>query len=170
MVEPVSTRITLRPALPQDSKRLWEWRNEQATREASFNTKYIPFEEHERWFACKLTDPYTPIFIAINSNGREVGYVRFEIVGEEAEISIGIDKVERGVGCGVAAIKSGLDQLMTTKHLERIVAYIRRANTSSMAVFERAGFTLQGYRQIAGVEACEMVYEGQVSDCSSMMK
>lgn len=167
MVECISARITLRPAVPEDCRRLWTWRNEQATREASFNVEYIPYEEHERWFTCRLTDPNTPILIAVNAKGREVGYVRFDIVGEEAEISISIDKAERGTGYGIAAIKTGSDYLLTTKPVERIVAYIKRANTPSMAVFEQAGFGLRGYRQIAGVEAYEMVYEAKRSDPST---
>lgn len=170
MVDPVSDRVTIRPASPEDCRRLWKWRNEQAAREASFNVEYIPYEEHERWFACMLTDPNASIFIAMNSNGRKVGYVRFDIVGEEAEISLSIDKAERGAGYGIAAIKIGSDHLLKTKPVQRIVAYIKRTNTSSTAVFKRAGFALRGYRQIAGIEACELVYEGKTSDRSRRIK
>jgi len=159
MPNPVSSHLTLRPAVIEDCRRLWEWRNEHATREASFNTEYIPFEEHESWFTRKLTDPHMRILIATDSHGCDIGYVRFDISGGEAEISISIDQNERGKGYGIAVIKSGSEHLMTTVPVKRIVAHMKTENVASAVVFERAGFVLKGYKQIAGVKACEMVYE-----------
>ncbi len=163
MVDPGSGRMILRPTSRQDCRRIWEWRNERAAREASFNTEHIPFEDHERWFTNKLTDPDTCILIATNADGDDVGYVRFDIVGEEAEISVSIDKAKRGIGYGMAAIKTGSDHILKSRPVQRIVAYIRRTNTASAAVFERAGFGLRGYRQIGDIEACELVYEGKTN-------
>lgn len=167
MPELISSRVTLRPAVPEDCRRLWEWRIEQATREASFNTEYVPFEEHERWFARKLTDRHICTLIVMNTDGYDVGCVRFSIVGEEAEISVNIVRAERGKGYGATAIKSGSDYLLTTEPVQRIVAYIKRGNSASMVAFKQAGFILRGYKQIAGVEACEMVYEGKANDHGS---
>ncbi len=170
MVDPVSGRVTLRLASPEDCRRLWKWRNEQAAREASFNTEHISFEEHVRWFTTKLTDPNTCILIATNADGHEVGYVRFDIVGDEAEISLSIDRAERGNGYGIAAIKKGSHYLLATRPVRRIVAHIKPTNTRSMVAFERAEFVLRGYKRIAGVEACEFVYEGKTSDRSRRIK
>ena len=163
MADSGSGRVILRPASRRDCRRLWEWRNEQAAREASFNEGYIPYKQHEHWFACRLADPNASIFIALNADGCEVGYVRFDIVGEEAEISVSIDKAKRGRGYGMAAIKIGSDHFLKTKPVQRIVAHVKRTNTSSAAVFERAGFVLRGYRQTGGIEACELVYEGKTN-------
>ncbi|HLE92827.1 MAG TPA: hypothetical protein VI753_16875, partial [Anaerolineales bacterium] len=88
MYDPTAGRVTLRPAVMEDSHRVWEWRNEQATREASFNTEYIPLEAHQMWFARKLNDPHMRILIAMDHRGHEVGYVRFDINEGEAEISV----------------------------------------------------------------------------------
>ena len=162
MPKSLSNKVTLRPAEFRDCRPLWEWRNEQDTREASFNTKYIPFDEHERWFTRKLSDPHMRIFIAVDSQGSEIGYVRFDISEGQAEISVSIDTNERGKGYGVVVIKNGSDHLLMTKPVERIVAHIKTNNPTSAIAFERAGFTLRGYTQIAGVEAMEMVYEGHL--------
>ena len=160
MSNPVSDRITLRPAGSEDCLHLWQWRNEQATREASFNTEFIPFEEHERWFTRKLSDPHLRIFIAVDSQSREIGYARFDIMEGQAEISVSIDKDERGKGHGVAVIKSGCDHLLMTEPVHRIIAHIKPNNPSSVIAFERAGFTFRGYTQIADIQALEMIYEG----------
>lgn len=170
MGDSVSDRVTLRPALREDCRRLWKWRNEQAAREASFNTGYISFEDHERWFTSRLPRPDTCILIATNAEGHEVGYVRFDIVGDEAKISLSIDRAERGNGYGIAAIKKGSHYLLATRPVQRIVAHIKPTNTRSMVVFERAGFVLRGYKQIAGVKAREMIYKGKTSDRSRRIK
>jgi UDP-2,4-diacetamido-2,4,6-trideoxy-beta-L-altropyranose hydrolase len=161
MSEQASHQLTLRRAGVEDSRRLWEWRNEQATREASFNTEHIPFEEHERWFLRKLPDPQMQILVAEDREGHEIGYVRFDIRDGEAEISVSVDENQRGKGYGTAMIKAGSEYLLSAKRAERIIAHIKRVNPASVFAFERAGFTVRGYMQIAGVDACEMVYEGK---------
>ncbi len=153
----------VRPARLQDCRTVWEWRNEQATREASFNTRYIPYEEHKSWFTRKLTDPHSRIFMVANAQGRDAGYVRFDLVNQEATISVSIDSNERGKGYGTAAIKSASDLLLGTEPMHRVIAHIRRDNPASVAAFERAGFVLQGYIQFEGVDAYKMVYEGKAS-------
>ena len=164
MPEPASIRVAVRPAVSEDCRRLWEWRNEQATRDASFNAEYIPFEEHERWFTHKLMDRNVRILIAVDASGREVGYVRFNIVDKVAEISVSIDQRERGKGYGTAAIRDGANYLLMTEPVQRIVAHIKRDNPTSLVSFERAGFVLRGHKEIEGVAAYEMIYEGEAND------
>jgi len=163
MPERMSHQVSLRPAGLEDCRRVWEWRNDEVTREASFYTNYIPYEEHERWFSRKLTDPHFRIFIAVDSQGHELGYLRFDITEGQAEVSVSIDKNERGKGYGPAVIKRGSQYLMASEPVRRIVAYIKRDNPASMIAFERAGFALGGFKQIGDVEAYEMIYEGSAS-------
>jgi len=151
--------VGLRPVDSDDCRRIWEWRNEQDTREASFNVDYISFEQHHNWFINKLADPGVRIFIATDREGREIGYVRFDISGEEAEISVSIDQNERGKGYGTVAIRNASNHLLRTQSVLRIVAHIKRDNPASKVTFERAGFALRGYKEIEGVEAYQMIYE-----------
>ena len=164
MSDSVSHRVLLRPAVIGDCRRLWEWRNEGATREASFHTESIPFEAHEAWFSRKLNDPYTRIFIATDAGGRELGYARFDIKQGEAEISVSLDRGERGKGYGIDVIRRGSDQLLKTEPVQRIIAHIKTSNPASRTAFERAGFVLRGCKEIAGIEAYEMMYEGSGTD------
>lgn len=157
MRESPSGRVRLRRADAGDH-RLREWRNEAATRAASFNQEYVTEDEHERWLARKLRDPSARIFVVEDALGRGIGYVRFEIVDRVAEISVSIDARERGRGVGVEAIRTGSDHILTTEPVSSVVARIRRDNRASVATFERAGFRLRRYVHVSGVEACEMAY------------
>lgn len=160
MLEPLPLMVTLRPVTPQDSRSLWEWRNDPLTREASFNSQEIPFEQHQRWFLGRLNDTQTRIFIIVNSQRREVGYVRFNQLGEEAEVSIALDPKERGKGYGPVAIKAGAELVLTIGLARRIIARIKPSNEDSAKAFTRAGFVPVGVKAIREVEALELVYPG----------
>lgn len=151
--------ITLRSAGAEDCRRLWKWRNEEYTRQASFQTDFIPFDEHEQWFWAKLGDAGTRVLIAMDAQGRAVGYVRFDIRGREAAISVSIDRDERGKGYGGEAIRRGSDYLLAEASIDRIIAQIRVENVPSREVFRRAGYAYRSRGQVCGQEACEMVYE-----------
>jgi len=46
-------QITLRAAMLADCKRIWEWRNETATRQGSFRSDRISYAVHKKWFEGK---------------------------------------------------------------------------------------------------------------------
>lgn len=163
MPERVEATVTLRPATEADSRRVWEWRNDPTTREASFNTSYICYADHERWFSSKLSASDTRIFIVLDARGREVGYVRFNIVARCAEISVTIDEGQRGRGYGPSAIQQSSDYLLSATPVQRVIALVKRSNAASVAAFERAGFVISDVKEVAGAEAYEMVYQGAVA-------
>lgn len=158
MPEGKSVAVTLRSVTREDCRNLWEWRNDPTTRTQSFHTEEIPFKEHERWFQKKWNAPDTRIFIILNPQGRQVGYVRFRVKGSDAEVSVSLDAKERGNGYGPAAIRSGVDRLLSEGVARRVVAFVKSGNPVSAAAFERAGFVRTGVRDVSGVEALEMVY------------
>jgi L-amino acid N-acyltransferase YncA len=80
----VEGTVGLRPAGREDCRLLWELRNDPETREASFKTDPIPFEDHQRWFEAKLDSAEIRIFIVQDPSGRGIGYVRFHLEGETA--------------------------------------------------------------------------------------
>lgn len=158
MSESPPVHVTLRPATTGDCLRLWEWRNEPAARDSSFDPSYIPYADHKRWFAQKIKDPHTNIFIVLDENEREVGYIRFDFHEQQAEISVCVDQSERGKGYGQAAIRQGSDQLLCSQAVERIMAYVKPGNPSSITAFQRAGFVLAGVTEVGGSPAHELVY------------
>ncbi len=151
--------IPLRPAAEEDCRLLWEWRNEPATREASFNTGTIPYDRHGEWFPRKLKVPDTRIFIVRDADGRGVGYVRFHIEGEEAEISVSLDPAERGKGYGTAAVRLGTETMLASGPGRRVVGFIKPGTEASVRSFEKAGFARKGMKRVEGTDVIEMAVE-----------
>jgi UDP-2,4-diacetamido-2,4,6-trideoxy-beta-L-altropyranose hydrolase len=79
--------IQIRIAESADSKRLYEWRNHPDIRSVSRNTKPITWEEHNRWFSAALASADKIVLIGHHEE-LPVGVVRFDMHGDEAEVSI----------------------------------------------------------------------------------
>ncbi len=155
MFEP-SPQVTLRPASWGDCRRLWEWRNEAGVRKASFQQAPIALEDHERWFAARLADPDSALFVVM-VDGQERGYVRFDRDGEDARISVALAPEARGRSYGAAAIAAAVRAFRASRPPRRVVALIRPDNPVSQAVFARAGFVAAGARAVGGTSAVAMV-------------
>ena len=147
--------IEIRAARAEDCRNVWAWRNDSETRAASFNGEAIPFDRHEAWFKSRLAGRETRIFIALDARGREVGYVRFNVAGENAEVSVALDAAERGKGVGPAAIRAAVEALLADRAINRVTALVKCSNPSSARAFEKAGFLLQGKRRVGEDEALE---------------
>jgi len=141
---------------------LWEWRNEETTRETSFNSDAVHYEDHEAWFSRKLIDPATRIFIVEDGSGVQVGYVRFDIEDDHAEISVSLDKTKRGKGYGPTSIREGSDHLMASGSVKKVVALVKSTNLGSLAAFQRAGFIIHKTKQVSGTDATELIYDGSL--------
>lgn len=152
--------VTLRRATAEDARRFWAWRNDEATRAASFTSDVIPFEAHVRWFERKLQDPGACLLVAVDAEGRDVGYARLDVTGEAAEISVSLERERRGHGLGAAVIAAAANLAMDHLGVSRVVARVKVDNERSLAAFRRAGFVTVSQGRVAGVEAVEMEVRG----------
>ncbi len=142
--------LGLRQATPEDCRFLWVCRNDPETRAASFSAAEIPYEEHERWFRERGGSSDTRIWIVQDAAANRLGYVRFSLRGEEAEISTALERSCRGMGYGTAALRLASERLFSEGSIRRIIAYSKPENTGSLRVFERAGFSSLGHCKIRG--------------------
>jgi RimJ/RimL family protein N-acetyltransferase len=133
--------VALRLAVASDAREIWAWRNEAGARRASFCSDPIPYEEHERWFLARLADSGTRFLVAVAPGGEDLGYVRFELHGEEAEIGVGLDPVRRGRGIGRTVIRLACGELLAMTGVRRVTARVKPANEPSLRAFAAAGFT-----------------------------
>jgi len=136
----MSSRVRLRPAGAADASRLREWRNEAETRAASFVMAPVAWDEHVRWLDRKLADPYARLLIASDEAGAEVGFVRLDADGEDAEISVSIDRGRRGQGIGTEVIRKAAALAFAELGVRRVVAHIKLENSRSLRAFTGAGF------------------------------
>lgn len=132
--------LTLRPATAGDAALLLAWRNDPATRSASFSTDVVAADDHEIWLTGRLADPACRLWIA-QEDDRPVGQVRLDSgPGATAEIAIGLAPEARGRGLGTAIIAMACRSASDTWQIERIVARVRPDNAASLRAFGRAGF------------------------------
>ncbi|WP_339274917.1 GNAT family protein [Paenibacillus sp. FSL W8-0426] len=138
---------------------LYEWANDEVTRNMSFNTSKISKEDHEKWFVEKMADDTVHLYIAEDGMTEEpLGFLR---VDQNGVISFLIDKKLRGKGLGSKiliefiqfvegnSVKLGSNQLK---------ALIKTRNRPSVVTFEKAGFELKGIFQHEGEECVEYKY------------
>jgi UDP-2,4-diacetamido-2,4,6-trideoxy-beta-L-altropyranose hydrolase len=137
-----AVNVHLRRANPQDCRRLWEWANDPAVRASAFSTEPIPWDNHQAWFAAKLADPMSAIFIAIDGKGTPFGQIRFDRNGQAgAEVDVHVTTSERGRGLGSALICAGVEEMLETKAVRMFHAFVKCNNSPSLRAFRKAGFT-----------------------------
>ena len=138
-----SAMLTLRAVTRDDAPLLWEWVNDPATRASSFLSGPVPWEDHRRWMDARLADPRTFFWLAISTDGRPVGQVRFDVLDAAAEIAVSLAPAFRGQGWGPALVAAGVDAFSAQDHLHgvhRVVARIKPENHASQQVFRFADF------------------------------
>jgi UDP-2,4-diacetamido-2,4,6-trideoxy-beta-L-altropyranose hydrolase len=135
-----SAAIWVRPVSDSDIELLWEWANDPVTRQNSFDSAKIPWEEHSAWCQKKLFDADCRLWIASNGGSALVGCVRFDCEESEATISLTLAPSARGKGYGAKIIQQACDRLFADSSVRLVHAYIKPNNIASVKVFEAAGF------------------------------
>jgi UDP-2,4-diacetamido-2,4,6-trideoxy-beta-L-altropyranose hydrolase len=136
--------VSLRRATQKDSKAIWQWRNDPETRKNSVNTKPVPWAGHEKWFAQKSCDPRAEMLI-VTDGSRKVGFLRLDLRGKTAELSINLAPSERGKGYGTKVIRAAAARGKKSG-LRALTAEVKPANKASIKAFEAAGFRRAGLR------------------------
>jgi UDP-2,4-diacetamido-2,4,6-trideoxy-beta-L-altropyranose hydrolase len=135
--------ITTRLANLGDCKLYFDWTNEPLTRQQSFNSEPIVFEQHEAWFNRRLADENSVLYV-VELNKNPIGQIRFQIEKNTATISYSLDKNYRGKGLGFWILKKGVDALRNAlsndcPNLE-IIGFVKFENIASVKVFRKLGF------------------------------
>jgi UDP-2,4-diacetamido-2,4,6-trideoxy-beta-L-altropyranose hydrolase len=159
MTRPVAEDLLLRAARPDDCRRVWEWANDPAVRAASFSGEPIPWERHCDWFTRKLTDPRCVFYLATDSKGDALGQVRFDVGADDSKavISVSLAPDRRGRGLGTKMIRSATDKILTTKHVQSVLALIKEGNLPSRLAFLKAGYVEDGTTTVNGLPAWRLV-------------
>ena len=149
--------ITIRPAEEHDLEAITDIYNDAVKNTlAIWNEKTVDLDNRREWLKTRNAAGY-PVFVA-EDNGKTVGYASygpfrpFEGYRYSAEISIYIEKTERGKGIG----KKLLGALIThaeQNHIHVLVAGIEAGNKASIAIHKAFGFTITGHMPEVGRKA-----------------
>ena len=99
------------------------------------------------------------IYVAITDEDTPIGQVRYDITGNEALISISLDKNFRDHGYGSIILQKASQQFLQSSHVHIIHAYIKQDNTASVHAFSRAGFEQQGTTMVRGCQALHLILQ-----------
>lgn len=133
--------LRLRAATMEDADQLLAWRNDPATRAASFATDAIDRETHVAWLRDRLVDVNHRVWIA-ETEGVAVGVVRYGIEARVATVSVNIAPDRQNSGLGTRVIGAGCARLAADSVVDGVDAWIRPENEASLRAFRAAGFRL----------------------------
>lgn len=131
----------------QDSKCIWEWRNDPVTRQMSRTTDAIPWESHKAWYANAVKDLKKSILLAC-VNGIPSCMIRFDYIENDyAEININMNPAMRGKKLSKPILTAACAHGFAALNLSRIYAEIKPENIPSVKIFEGVGFAFKGKRE-----------------------
>ncbi len=130
--------ITLRPAAPYDSQRIFQWRNDERTRAFSINTNFISQETHDSWYSNIIAFKPERIFIAEQQNVL-VGSIRRDFKDDGIYLSWTVNPEYRGRGIGEAMLYEFIKA-----HPDNYKALIKENNNASIHIAEKCGFERSG--------------------------
>jgi RimJ/RimL family protein N-acetyltransferase len=151
--------LSLRLARESDCRLLYEWAADPVARAASFHAAAISWEGHARWFAERLEDQQSVLYIGENVSGTPVGLVRFQINDESAMLSVNVSPEFRGQGWGRELIAFSRCTLIRGRSVQKIHALVKPENQASQRLFEASGFLLVGKQRVSDQDALLFTWE-----------
>ena len=139
--EKLPPHLTLRLATEADCENLYHWRNDEETRRYAFNSAPIDFTTHQRWFAQSLNNPQRILLIG-EDNRQAVGVLRYDLLNDQAVVSIYLVPQQRGRGYATELLKRGNVWLREKRlGIKQVTAEVLEKNQVSAHIFKKAGFT-----------------------------
>lgn len=133
--------MIFRRATIEDCDLLFEWANEPAVRQNSFNSEKIKYEDHVKWFENKISLLNCLIFIC-EDEGKPVGQIRIEKEENQGLINFSVDGNCRGKGYGKKMLEDIGEALIQEKSgVTELIGRVKPENTASRKAFEGAGYS-----------------------------
>lgn len=152
-------QLIIRNAKIEDSRNLFDWRNDPATRNASLSTTEIPWGDHDVWFSAALENPLIVFYISeeLHPEKSQLGMCRFNISANSdiAEVSINLNPLHRGKGLARKILHECIEVFVIQfPEIHTLTATIRDENIPSMKIFLAENFLLQ--QTIEGIAQLEL--------------
>ena len=150
MTDKENRLLALRRAGSEDCRLYYEWSQDPSVRANSYGGSPFPFEAHERWFAQKLLDAGTLLYV-LESGAVPAGQIRYEIRDSDAEINFSIAREFRSRGLGKEILMRGERRLLADRpDVGMIHGYVLAENEPSRRAFLGAGYNDAGEELVNG--------------------
>lgn len=130
--------IMLRRCTYSDMDIIYKWINDDEVRTNSFNSDYIEYETHVKWFNEKINSNNIYMYIILNNN-KEIGTIRLEKHNSKAIISYLISNEYRGKGYGNKVIDL-IKKEAIINNIDILEAIVKKDNIASRKIFINNGF------------------------------
>jgi RimJ/RimL family protein N-acetyltransferase len=140
--------MKIRQAILNDSDDIWHWRNDQTTRNMSFQTKEISKDENLDWLTSSLSSKDRLLLVGFDEFSK-IGICRFDISSQfsNAEVSINLNPSSRGKGLSKELLTLSIKYFLS-RYDKSIIARIKKQNIPSIRLFERCNFVLSSQNEI----------------------
>lgn len=132
--------LQLRPAQKEDAHLLYEWVNDPVTRQMSFSTAQIPWEDHLSWFKKRLLSESCRLSLALTHEGAPAGQVRLDLEARTATLSLSIAPEERRNGYATKLARLAASDALNDGWCDEVYAWVKPDNIASLQTFRKAGF------------------------------
>ena len=135
--------LSVRVADLSDSKEIFEWRNDETTRQMSHIDNIVDWDEHRNWFSSTLKSQSQSLLIChIEETKQKIAAVRFDLNKNIAVISINLAPSIRSKGWAMPCLKEAINHFtFNFSSISIIEAEIKSLNLASIKAFESVGFT-----------------------------
>ena len=138
----------LREVTMQDITILFDWTNDPVTRQNSFQTAPVLWEEHVMWLNRKLNDENC-FFYILTDGEKNYGTIRLDYKEEDSSalISFSVDAAHRGQGMGnyllALAEKKAMEISTGEIAIKTLIGEVKIENLASSKSFEKNGYLLK---------------------------
>ena len=136
--------ITVLRATENDSKDIWEWRNDELTKQKSITTESISCETHSSWYEKSLVNPNLYLYLGFVNDNKKIGMCRFdvEIKKNIAEVSINLNPQYRSKKFSPQLLSQAIAKFCEERNAD-LAATIKKSNIGSIKCFTNSGFTFE---------------------------
>ena len=138
--------LRLRLADFEDARLLHDWAHDLVTREMSFSSDPIPWENHVEWLNRQLGSDDCRLFIVMDDREQPIGQVRLDRERESRTVtlSLSIAPEARGQGHAAKLARLAAQSVLDDQWCGQVRAWVKPENTASLHAFRRAGYTELG--------------------------
>lgn len=143
--------IKVRLATGSDCKDVFEWRNDQLTRQMSHATEIVEWVRHKRWFQKSLMNHSRLLLICEDDVNEKIAVIRFDLDSDSATISINLSPNQRDKGFAKKCLSHSIEYISShKKKLKYLLAEIKEINLASQKLFLGVGFALYDVKDGVG--------------------
>lgn len=151
--------IKIRSAKENDSKDIFEWRNDELTRQMSHTSEIIEWENHSRWYSNSLDSESRILLICEDDRKEKIAIIRFDISESNAVISINLNPTQRSKGLAKSCLIESIE-FFSKEYIEikNLIAEIKEENIASQKTFLGIGFTKYTLKDNVGFYEKKLVW------------